>query len=84
MDLFQQLEKAVLAQHHTAELPDLLVAPLLSVAQNPEKFTDRTPDIALLLLQVEHFDTYAGTGCFGESYGPEDILRTLMKLSVTP
>ena len=84
MDPFEALERAILNQRDTGELPDVLVTPLLSVARNPDKFADRLDDIEQLRVQVEHFDTYAGAGCFGDSYGPEDLLRTLMKLAVSP
>jgi len=84
MDLFKQLETSAREQNSAGELPDFLLEPLLSVANSADKFQDQRKTVELLLRQVENFDAYAGAGCFGDSYGPQDILRTLMQLSITP
>jgi len=84
MELFRQLEQAIRNQHDEGELPDFLVQPLLAIARNPDQFQREEVKVRQLLNQVENFDAYAGAGCFGDSYGPEDILRTLMQLSSTP
>jgi len=84
MDLFKKLEAATRQQNQKGELPDFLLEPLLSVASAEEKFQGYLPSVELLLHQVENFDAYAGAGCFGDSFGPEDILRTLMQLSLIP
>lgn len=81
MELFKRLEQAIHQQSREGELPEFLREPLLAIASNPEKFTPHSETVAQLLEQVDHFDAYAGAGCFGDSYGPEDILRTLMQLS---
>jgi len=84
MDLFKQLETTARQQNSDGELPDFLLEPLLAVAHSAEKFQDHLKTVELLLRQVENFDAYAGAGCFSDSYGPQDILRTLMQLSISP
>jgi len=81
MDAFSRLEEAIRNQNQEGELPDFLVEPLLAIATSPERFAAHQTTVEKLLEQVENFDAYAGAGCFGDSYGPEDILRTLMELS---
>ncbi len=84
MDTFAQLAAAIEAQHRDGELPDFLVQPLRAIATSPERFSPQLATVVKLLHQVENFDAYAGAGCFGDSYGPEHILRTLMELTRSP
>ena len=84
MDAFKRLEAAIRLQSDEGELPDFLRQPLLSLVANPERFMEKSEILERLIHQVENFDTYAGAGCFADSYGPEDILKTLMQLTVDP
>lgn len=84
MELFDQLERAIRLQSEEGELPEFLVEPLLAIALHPETFRGEEPRVRQLLNQVENFDAYAGAGCFGDSYGPEDLLRTLMSFAAPP
>ncbi len=84
MELFERLERAIRQQSEEGELPDFLVEPLLAIALQPETFRGEEAKVRLLLTQVENFDAYAGAGCFGDSYGAEDLLRTLMSFAAPP
>lgn len=82
MDLFARLADATRRQNEDGDLPDFVVPLLLSVAQHPQRFTDRQDLVALLLQEVEEYETYSNVCCEKIGFSLEDIHRTLDRLGV--
>lgn len=80
MDIFDALRQAIDQQSRDGELPDFLLPPLAAILTNPDKYRDRDKLLRQLLEQIRLFDPYAGSGCFCDSAGVEDIRRTLQQL----
>ena len=80
MSICEELRQAALLQHEEGDLPEWLLADILEVADSPDRYADRGQLVQLLVNQVRGYDPYAGAGCFSESFGLEDIRRTLRQL----
>jgi hypothetical protein len=82
MDLFSRLAAAVKQQHSEGELPDFMLAPLLQVAEHPERFADKTALVEELLEEVEQYETYSNVCCEKIGFSLEDLQRTLKRLGI--
>jgi hypothetical protein len=83
MDMFAELKRAALEEHEQGELPAGLLAEILAIAENPGHYGKSEEGIRLLIMQIQHYDPYAGAGCFSFSFSLEDIRRTLRQFSST-
>ncbi|MFA5514708.1 MAG: hypothetical protein WDA20_00325 [Desulfuromonadales bacterium] len=82
-ELFSRLAETVRRENAQGELPDFIVPLLLKVAEQPEAFAGREDLVALLLQQVEQYETWSEMCCEKIGFGLEDIHRTLDKLRVS-
>lgn len=82
MDLFARLAEATRRQNRDGELPDFVVPLLLMVATHPERFSHRLDLVALLLQEVEEYETYSNVCCEKIGFCLEDIHVTLDRLGV--
>lgn len=82
MDLFERLADTTRRQNQEGDLPDFVVPLLLSVALQPERFADRQELVALLLQEVEEYETYSNVCCEKIGFSLEDIHVTLDRLGV--
>ncbi|BCA78731.1 GSU3529 family protein [Desulfuromonas sp. AOP6] len=80
MDIFEVLRQTVDQQSRDGDLPDFLLPPLTAILTNPDQYRDREDLLRQLLEQLRKFGPYAGSGCFCDSAGVEDIRRTLQRL----
>ena len=83
MDIFARLAAATRKQNADGELPDFIVPLLLKVAEQPAEFAGREELVALLLQEVEEYETYSNVCCEKIGFSLEDIHRTLDKLRVS-
>jgi hypothetical protein len=83
VNIFAELKRAALAEHEEGELPASLLTEILGVAENPALYGKSEEGIRLLITQIQHYDPYAGAGCFSFSFSLEDIRRTLRQFSST-
>lgn len=81
MNLLEKLAEAARRQSDEADLPSWLLADILEIAGNPSRHSGQDGLIEVLLHQVEDFDSYAGTGCFGSSVSAATIQATLKRIS---
>ncbi|QWV97349.1 hypothetical protein KP003_19460 [Geomonas nitrogeniifigens] len=79
MELLREIAETARRQHEEAGLPSWLVAQVDELASAPCAVKDPA-DLALLLRQLEEFDSYAGAGCFGDSVSAATIQATLHRL----
>ena len=79
-DLFERLRAEALQQSMGGEFPDLLLADILKIADNPDRYVDKVHVVETLITQIGDFDPYAGTGCFGPSVGPDAIRMTIRQI----
>jgi len=77
MTMFEELK----LQIEQDDFPEWLKDDILAVAEHPERYADRQQLVSTLLDQVRDYDPYAGASCFSESFGVEDIQKTLKKLT---
>jgi len=82
VDLFARLAAAIVRQNRDGDLPDFVVPLLMKVAQNPADFVGQEDLVALLLEEVEDYETYSNVCCEKIGFSLEDINRTLDKLRV--
>lgn len=78
MELLERLAETAKRQHREADLPASILARILALAAAPGRLSDEA-DIALLLQQVEDFDSYAGAGCFGDAVSAATLEATLKR-----
>jgi len=83
MDVFARLAAATRRQNSDGDLPDFIVPLLLRVAENPADFADKEDLIALLVQEVEEYETFSNVCCEKIGFSLEDIHRTLDKLRVS-
>ncbi len=79
-DIFAELKEKALIISQTEELPVWLLNDILEITNAAEQYGDKTDDIRQLVKQLENFDIYAGTGCFGDAVGAEAISATIRKI----
>lgn len=80
MSLLEELCQAAREQHRDGDLPDELLANILSLVENPAALEQ--PDLFKRLLeQVRNFDLYAGTACFSDANSVQDIQQTISLLA---
>lgn len=80
MDLFEKLRAVALQQSMGGEFPDALLEEILKIADAPASHADKVELIETLIMQIGDFDPYAGTGCFGNSVGPDAIRSTIRQV----
>ncbi|MBU5611801.1 GSU3529 family protein [Geomonas azotofigens] len=80
MELLEQLVATARRQHEEADLPAWLVEEIIALRAAPTPVQGRDDRLALLLRQVEDFDSYAGAGCFGDSVSAATIAATLDRI----
>ncbi|WP_224983961.1 GSU3529 family protein [Geomonas agri] len=80
MELLEQLVETAQRQHEEADLPDWIVEEIIALRAAPAPAHGRDDLLALLLLQLEDFDSYAGAGCFGDSVSAATIAATLDRI----
>lgn len=80
MSIFEELRQAALLQNEEGDLPECLLTDILEIADRPDRYAGRAQLVQYLINQVRGYDPYAGTGCFSESFGLEDIRSTLRQL----
>lgn len=83
MDIFARLAAATRKQNAEGELPDFIVPLLLKVAEQPAEFAGHEELVALLLQEVEEYETFSNVCCEKIGFSLEDIHRTLDKLRVS-
>ena len=80
MDLFTRVVDAARRQSEEVDLPSWLLADILQIASDQERYAGRLDLIELLLRQIEGFDSYAGAGCFDDSVSAGTIQATLREI----
>lgn len=80
MEPFERLAAAATRQSEEADLPSWLLPEILEVAGSPGRYAKHLDLVELLVEQVENYDSYAGTGCFGESVNAGTIQATLRRI----
>ncbi len=80
MSPFEELEQELDLKREDGDFPDGLAEEIGEVLAHPERFAAAGEEVRHLAEQVRCYDAYAGAGCFSDSFGPEDIRRTLRKL----
>lgn len=80
MELFEELRAVALRQNLGNEFPSWLLSDVMTIADEPELYGDKTHLIELLIDQISNFDPYAGTGCFDTSVGAETIQKTIRQV----
>lgn len=81
MTLFEELQQSALLQHEQGDFPDWLLADILEIAANPDRYVGKEHLVETLVTQIRGYDPYAGAGCFDTSFGAEVIRKTVRKLS---
>lgn len=79
---FENLRIVVIEQNLVGEFPEWLLADVLDIADNPEKYGDNIPLIEKLIAQINEYDPFAGAGCFDSSVGIEAIQATIGKIKI--
>lgn len=82
MDLFEKLKAVALQQNLSSEFPSWLLEDVMAIADDPDRFADKTELVELLIRQISDYDPYAGAGCFGTSVGAETIRSTIRRLAM--
>jgi len=80
VDLYEELMLAALQQNREGEFPDWLMTDIFVITADLERYADRSHLVEGLIMQINHFDPYAGTGCFDTSVGVETIRSTIHKI----
>lgn len=77
MELLERLIETARRQHEEADLPGWIVEEITALRAASAPAHGRHDLFALLLLQLEDFDSYAGAGCFGGAVSAAAIAATL-------
>ena len=80
MDRLGELKSVALRQNLEGELPSWLLAEVLTIADDPERYGEADPLIEILIGQIRDYDPYAGAGCFSDSVGISMIEATLCQI----
>lgn len=82
VELCARLDRVVDREVREGELPVFLLPVLQQVTGVPARWEQREYLLALLVRQVEEYETYSEMCCEKAGYGIEDIYRTLDKMGV--
>ncbi|BBA69906.1 GSU3529 family protein [Geobacter sulfurreducens] len=82
MDVCEELREVALRQNAEGEFPEWLLADVLGITDDPERYGDRTHLVETLVSQIREYDPFAGAGCFGTAVGIEEIRATLRHLTL--
>ncbi|HBG06383.1 MAG: hypothetical protein A2075_00235 [Geobacteraceae bacterium GWC2_58_44] len=80
MELFTKLRDVALRENESGEFPSWLLAEVMVIAEQPERYADRGHLVRMLIAQIADFDPYAGTGCFNSSVGAGTIRATISQI----
>lgn len=80
MDPFEELRTVAIRQNLVGDFPAWLLANVLAIADDPERYKDAISLVEDLTAQIEDYDPFAGTGCFNGSVGIEQIQATMRHL----
>lgn len=80
MDQLERLKVVALQQDMSGEFPSWLMAEIMVIADNPDRYADKAHLIEMLITQISNFDLYAGTGCFDTSVGAGTIRTTIRQI----
>lgn len=80
MDLFEELRTVAIQHNLVGDFPAWLLADVLAIADDPEKYGEAIPLVETLIAQIRDYDPFAGTGCFDTSVGIEQIQATIRHL----
>jgi hypothetical protein len=80
MDLFENLRAVALQQSRDGEFPVWILADILQIADNPDRYADQVGLIEILITQIGDYDPYAGAGCFGTAIGAGTIQATIHQI----
>lgn len=81
-DLCARLIRVVERETREGEFPEFMFPVMQQVAANPDRWREQEYLLALLVRQVEEYETYSEMCCEKAGYGIEDIYRTLEKMGV--
>jgi hypothetical protein len=82
MKPFEELRNAASLQNLMGEFPSWLLADILSISDDPEKYEDAIPLVEKLIAQIKEYDPFAGAGCFDTSVGIEAIQSTIRQIKL--
>ena len=80
MDTFAELRTNATMLSEDGEFPTWLVTEILTIADKPERYTDKVHLVKQLTTQIDNFDAYAGAGCFDTSVSAETIGITIRQI----
>jgi hypothetical protein len=80
MSLFEKLRTIASQQNQSGEFPTWLMAEIIGIADNPERYEAKKMLVEKLISEIGNFDQYAGVGCFETSVGIESIQATLRQV----
>ena len=80
MDPFEELRNVAVQQNLVGDFPAWLLGDVLGIADNPERYRDTSTLIETLIAQIKDYDPFAGTGCFDDSVGIEQVQATIRRI----
>lgn len=80
MDRFKDLRYAAYKQSEEGDFPSWLLADILDITGDPERYAGQSELVELLLTQVNNFDSYADAGCFSTCVGASTIEATIRQI----
>ena len=80
MNLFAKLRSTALKQSEENDFPSWLIADVITIASNPERYANYSDLVEELITQIKNYDSYAGAGCFDISVSAETIGATIHRI----
>lgn len=84
MDPFEELKDVAEKQSKEGEFPSWLLADVVDIADNRERYGGGIHLVELLVAQIANYDTYAGAGCFDSSVSAATIEATIKEIRNYP
>jgi hypothetical protein len=79
MSCFDELRAVATRQNQVGDFPDWLLKEVLEIPDNQGQHYVESL-VTLLASQIEDYDSFAGSGCFGEAVSDETIQTTIRKI----